>query len=131
MTRGFVTTMSRESLYTMAMLGITPEIQRELKDNYGLEDKKALMVGSLVGAVFATVITHPMDTVKTCMQGDVERKKYSTMMSTGRTLCDEYGVRAGLFKALSWRTAQIFTTFALVNGFKQALAPVCFPQLFE
>jgi solute carrier family 25 carnitine/acylcarnitine transporter 20/29 len=115
----------------MAMLGITPEIQRELKDNYGLEDKKALMVGSLVGAVFATVITHPMDTVKTCMQGDVERKKYSTMMSTGRTLCDEYGVRAGLFKALSWRTAQIFTTFALVNGFKQALAPVCFPQLFE
>ena len=67
MTRGFMTTMSRESLYTMAMLGITPEIQRELKENYGMEDKKALTIGSLVGAVFATVITHPMDTIKTCM----------------------------------------------------------------
>ena len=70
-----------------------------------MESGTALSIGSLVGAVFATVITHPMDTIKTCMQGDVEGKKYTTITKTGQKLCDEYGVRAGLFKALSWRTA--------------------------
>ena len=73
-------TMCRESLYTCAMLGVTPEIQRYLKENNGMESKKALTIGSLIGAVVATVITHPMDTIKTCMQGDIERKKYKGIM---------------------------------------------------
>ena len=67
MSRGLVITLSRESLYSMSMLGVTPEIARELKERYGMDDKVALSAGSLVGAVFAALITHPIDTVKTCM----------------------------------------------------------------
>jgi len=131
MSRGLVTTLSRESLYTMSMLGLTPEIQRELKESYGMDDKVALSVGSLVGAVFAAVITHPIDTIKTCMQGDVERKKYTNILSTGQNLCREYGVRKGLFRALSWRTGQIFSSFVLVNLFKQSIGPVMYPGVAE
>ncbi len=63
-------TLGREGLFTMAMLGITPRIQRTLHA-YGLESNVALAVGALTGSVTAATLTHPMDTIKTCQQGDV------------------------------------------------------------
>ena len=94
-----------------------------------MEDTKALSIGSIAGGIVATVITHPVDVIKTCMQGDVEQSKYTNIRGTKQALIDQYGVRAGLFKALSWRTSQIICTFFLVNYFKQALAPICFPSI--
>ena len=76
LTRGFTTTMGRESMFTMAMLGITPLIQTKLVENSGMEKNSALAAGALTGACFAGTITHPMDTIKTCMQGDLGRVKY-------------------------------------------------------
>ena len=64
MFRGTIMTMGRESLYTMGMLGGTPIIQRMLMENYGIEKSTALAGGSLIGAVCAVVLTHPMDTIK-------------------------------------------------------------------
>jgi solute carrier family 25 carnitine/acylcarnitine transporter 20/29 len=62
--RGMTTTMGRESLYTMGMLGGTPIIQRRLMEDYQVETSVALAVGSLIGAVGSVVVTHPMDTIK-------------------------------------------------------------------
>ena len=42
-----------------------------------------------------------MDTIKTCMQGDVEQKKYKGIVQTGRLLAEEYGVAQGLFKGFN------------------------------
>ena len=97
----------------------------------GYDDKTALSFGALASGIFSTVLTHPLDIIKTCMQGDVEKKKYTSVMATGRNICDEYGVRAGMFKALGWRTLMICTTFFLVNNFKQILAPKVFPHALE
>ena len=74
--RGSIMTIARESMFTMCMLGITPLIQTKLVDASGWEKNKALAAGSLTGALLAGVITHPMDTIKSCMQGDMDRKKY-------------------------------------------------------
>ena len=69
-----------------------------------------------------------MDTIKTCMQGDLGQVKYTDITSTGRLLAEEYGVMQGLFKGLSYRIALISTTFFLVNSFKQRMVPVLFPH---
>lgn len=62
--RGVITTMGRESMYTMAMLGATPVIQSTLIEQYGVETSIALASGSLAGAFISATITHPMDTIK-------------------------------------------------------------------
>lgn len=87
-----------------------------------------LVAGALCGSFFAATITHPMDTIKTCMQGDMGREKYTTVTGTGNKLMAEYGVAKGLFKGLSFRIALIATTFFLVNNLKQQLLPIMYPH---
>mmetsp|Transcript_20689 Transcript_20689/g.42021 ORF Transcript_20689/g.42021 Transcript_20689/m.42021 type:complete len:275 (+) Transcript_20689:83-907(+) len=128
LTRGSLMTMGRESLYTMAMLGVTPIMQRELVERFQMDPSIGLAVGALSGAFFSATVTHPMDTIKTCMQGDVEQKKYTNIRGTGQALVSEFGVAGGLFKGLGWRISLIATTFFLVNKFKQGLVDVMFPE---
>jgi len=127
LTRGMVPSMGRESLFSMAMLGICPVLQRELMHRYSLEENTALAAGALTSSVFAATLTHPLDTVKTCMQGDVAQQRYTSMRGTAALIAAEHGVAKGLFKGLSFRIALISTAFFLVNQWKQVLAPVLFP----
>lgn len=105
----------RESLYTMAMLGMAPVVQRKLHVDYDFQPDVALAVGALMSSTFSATLSHPMDTIKTCMQGDVHQKKYPGVLGTARVLAGEYGVAHGLFKGLAWRITLIATTFFLVN----------------
>lgn len=129
--RGCTMTIGRESMFTMAMLGITPLIQRQLVESGTFDKNTALAAGSLTGACFAGTITHPMDTIKTCMQGDLGNVKYKGIMQTGSLLAEEYGVVQGLFKGLTFRIALISTTFFLVNTFKGKLVPLMFPHVAD
>lgn len=88
LSRGVTMTMGRESLFTMSMLGLTPLIQRALVEKSGMDKNMALAGGSLIGALFAGAATHPMDTIKTCMQGDLHMEKYKGITQTGLfTVC--------------------------------------------
>jgi solute carrier family 25 (mitochondrial carnitine/acylcarnitine transporter), member 20/29 len=127
--RGMATTMARESLFTLAMLGTTPFIQQSLREQYGMGSDQALVIGSLASSFVAATSTHPLDTIKTCMQGDVQREKYRGFTATGRALVQEYGATQGLFKAYTWRMGLIACSFFLVNRFKEAFAPTLFPHL--
>lgn len=72
--RGMICTMGRESLFSMSMLSVTPLLQEALVDKFKLDPNVGLAAGALAGSIFAAVATHPMDTIKTCMQGDIEQK---------------------------------------------------------
>lgn len=127
--RGMTMTMGRECLFTLAMLGVTPAIQRSLTEGSSkMETNTALAVGALIGSFVAATVSHPMDTIKTCMQGDLDQKKYTTVTKTGSKLVEEYGMAKGLFKGLSFRIVLIATTFFLVNKFKEQLVPAMFPH---
>eukprot|EP00633_Aureoumbra_lagunensis_P010094 CAMPEP_0197317260 /NCGR_PEP_ID=MMETSP0891-20130614/46158_1 /TAXON_ID=44058 ORGANISM="Aureoumbra lagunensis, Strain CCMP1510" /NCGR_SAMPLE_ID=MMETSP0891 /ASSEMBLY_ACC=CAM_ASM_000534 /LENGTH=167 /DNA_ID=CAMNT_0042807145 /DNA_START=396 /DNA_END=899 /DNA_ORIENTATION=+ len=127
--RGLAMTLGRESIFTLSMLGITPAIQKELVERSGLDSSSALAGGALSGAIFAATITHPLDTIKTCLQGDVQGIKFKTHAQTFSLLIQEsHGSFLGLFKGLNWRIALISTTFFLVNDFKDRFAPFLFPR---
>jgi solute carrier family 25 carnitine/acylcarnitine transporter 20/29 len=126
--RGVMMTVGRESLFTMAMLGFTPLVQNKLVETSGLGKNSALAAGSLLSAGFAGAMTHPMDTIKTCMQGDLGRGKYAGVIATGKSIAAEYGVAQGFFKGLSFRTGTIATSFFMINAFKQRLEPMLFPD---
>merc|ERR1712167_332127 len=108
----------------MAMLGICPLVQRYMMDSTGLSEHTALAAGALSGSIFAGVVTHPLDTIKTCVQGGLGGTKFKSIAATGQVLCQEHGVAGGLYKGFGWRLGMIASTFFLVNLFKQSLAPI-------
>lgn len=128
LSRGIMMTVGRESLFTMAMLGLTPLVQNKLVETSGLGTNSSLAAGSMLSAGFAGAITHPMDTIKTRMQGDLGRGRYSGVIATGKSIAAEYGVAQGFFKGLSFRTGTIATSFFMINAFKQCLEPIFFPD---
>jgi hypothetical protein len=115
--------MGRESLFTMAMLGLCPVLQREFMDRYSMPEQSALAGGALCASLFSATLTHPLDTIKTCMQGDVAQQKYTSMRGTAASLVAENGIAQGLFKGLGFRIGLISTSFFLVNQWKQILTP--------
>ena len=129
--RGVTMALGRESMFTMSMLGVTPLIQEKLVERSGLDKNVALAAGSLAGALLAGVVTHPMDTIKTCMQGDCAQAKYTGILPTGQAIVAEHGLARGLFNGLFWRISLISTTFFLVNTFKQKTVPLLFPHAVE
>eukprot|EP00038_Savillea_parva_P003560 m.127398 g.127398 ORF g.127398 m.127398 type:complete len:287 (+) comp11210_c2_seq2:89-949(+) len=128
LTRGMIPTLGRESLYTMAMLAMAPLVQSELHTRYGMDQNLALGAGALLSSTFAATLSHPMDTIKTCMQGDVERATYPGVTGTAKVLANKYGVAQGLFKGLHLRIGLIATTFFLVNKAKTIIAPIVFKE---
>ena len=72
-----------------ALLGGLPQETSALTINRfcssGLQ-AMALAAGSLTGALLAGVVTHPMDTIKTCMQGDLGQVKYKGILQRTKTV---------------------------------------------
>jgi len=121
--RGVITTCARESIFTCAMLGVTPVLQRDLQVRFSLGNEQALAIGALTGAFISATVTHPLDTIKTRMQGNI---KGGNIRQEAALVRDEFGY-IGMFKGLGFRIALIATTFFLVNKFKEAIVPVMFP----
>eukprot|EP00954_Amorphochlora_amoebiformis_P001866 145931-Amorphochlora_amoeboformis.AAC.1 len=111
-TRGFVGAAVREGLWTVGYLSIPPQVRNfmrtKMPDTFNSDDK-ARVPAALTGALFACYLTHPFDTIKTCMQGmsttqwsqnrklsmncaffcilgDIERKTYGTFTDTTKKI---------------------------------------------
>uniref|UniRef100_A0A7S2XBM9 Uncharacterized protein n=1 Tax=Lotharella oceanica TaxID=641309 RepID=A0A7S2XBM9_9EUKA len=77
--RGFTGSAVREGLWTVGYLSIPPIVRKFMRAKAPKifdSDDKARIPAAISGAVFACYLTHPFDTIKTCMQGDIERKTY-------------------------------------------------------
>ena len=44
----------------------------------------AKLGGSMAGGIIAASLSHPMDTCKTCMQGDIQKKTYGSLTQVSR-----------------------------------------------
>jgi len=127
--RGMSMTIGRESIYNMSMLGITPEIQSRVVAWAGEGSTNiALGAGALLGATFACVVTHPCDVLKTCLQGDCAREKYTNLADSARLIINRDGLLKGMYRGLTWRIGLISTTFFLVNFFKTLYVPIMFSK---
>jgi len=74
--RGLIGTMVREALWTCGYLSIPPIVRHHLMTEYPdtfTSNDKARVPAALLGGLFACYLTQPFDTIKTCMQGDIER----------------------------------------------------------
>ena len=128
--RGLFPTVCRDSIYVTGMLGVTPVVQAHLVSKYSLNNDLAGLYASIIGGVMAALPSHPLDLVKTCMQGDLCQAKYSTFGATLKAIWAEGGfvrMSSGGF----WRTVNITATIVIANYCTTNLAPVIFPSKFR
>ena len=97
--RGFSSCVVREAIYTAGYLGLAPIAKEYLEKNHEHFAKNQLhasIVGSCVGGTVAAVLTHPVDTAKTCMQSDMAGGTYPNARTALAKVYAEKGVR-GLY----------------------------------
>lgn len=92
--RGFLPTIGRDTICTVGMLGVTPIVQKYLMKNHKLSQESSSFYASVIGGVFASVPSHPFDTVKSCMQADLNQKTYTTFSKTTILLYKEVNLTA-------------------------------------
>lgn len=131
-TRGLVGSSLREGLYTMGYLGLVPWLcgflAGKLPDQPEIVTKSA---AAMIGAIVSGTLSHPVDTFKTCMQGDIERATYTSVRGTLSTIHAARGM-PGFFSGWFWRVpGRQFPSFFLLNELRLRLGPVLFPEHFE
>lgn len=129
MTRGVMTSVAREGAFSAGMLGLAPCASEWLETSCGLNHINASIGGSFLGTI-AVMTTQPFDTVKTCMQGDIHQKTYTSALKTMNAIYKEKGVRR-LYNGWFWRGARMVCTMFWINLISDGLAPVLFPHHFD
>ena len=125
--RGLLPTVARDSIYTTGLLGVTPVFQSHLQETHGFTVVSAGFWASMVGGMLTTVLSHPFDCIKTCMQGDLDQKTYSSVSRTIHTIWAEGGI-SRLFDGCFWRTMNICLTIWIANECRQRLPKLMFGE---
>jgi hypothetical protein len=132
--RGMTMTAGREGVFAAGYLGVGPAVKEYLLESHpetlGRTEGSAAVAAAVAGGVFACFASHPMDTAKTCMQGDLARERFGTVAQTMRTLVQEGGVGA-LYRGASWRCLRQICSVFLLDKARQVLSPLVFPEAFR
>lgn len=132
-TRGFIGAAVREGLWTVGYLSIPPIVRNFMRttmpDTFDSDDK-ARVPAALSGALFACYLTQPIDTIKTCMQGDIERKKFNSFTQTFKTLNAESGVTA-FYRGATFRYGRMVCAVFMLDKLRAMLGPLIFPSAYK
>lgn len=115
--RGFIGAAVREGLWTCGYLSIPPIVRSNLRSTFPDtfdSDSKARVPAALLGGLFACYLTHPFDTIKTCMQGDIEREKFKGFTQTARTVNAESGI-AGFYRGATFRYGRMVIAVGMMD----------------
>lgn len=127
--RGLAMSCGREGVFTAGMLGLGPTLRRQAEEA-GYAKANAAMLGALGGGVVVATLSHPMDTIKTCQQGDVAGETYGSVVATAKTLYEKQGI-GSFFRGYFYRTGRMICAVFLLNECKLKLSPLMFPHHFK
>ena len=119
--RGFSSCVVRESIYTAGYLGLAPIAKDYLvanHDHFKANELHASIIGSCIGGTVAAVLTHPVDTAKTCMQSDMAGTTYPNARTALQKVYAEGGIKA-LYGGGMARTARLCGAFFVINNVRE------------
>ena len=108
--RGFIPASQREAFFAVGYLGLSPRVER-VCDSLDMSPTAGVAAGSIASGVLCAALTHPFDTCKSIIQGDLE---CGGLSATARALYAENGVR-GFFRGYPARAAMICCCFFIFN----------------
>jgi Mitochondrial carrier protein len=131
--RGLAGATIRESLWTCGYLSIPPVVRSYLLEHHADQfptNNAARIPAALLGGLFACYLTHPADTIKTCMQGDVERVTFDTFSKTAATLYSQSGIRA-FYRGATFRYGRMVCAVFIMDYMKDAISHLLYPAAFQ
>jgi hypothetical protein len=110
--RGLLPCVCREAVYTAGYLGLAPVITARLMEGSGLRERPlaASIAGACTAGTIAAVLTHPVDTAKTCVQSDMSAKIWPSARESIAKLVRQGGI-ASLYRGMLPRTARLCGAF--------------------
>ena len=128
MSRGLLMSCGREGIYTAGVLGTCPVFAGQLEAR-GFEKTSAKLLAAIGAGVISASLSHPMDTIKTCQQGDIAGATYGGIGDTFAALMKEGGP-ARFFSVFGFRTGRMICAIGIMNECKLRLSPLLFPHHF-
>ena len=71
---------------------VREKLRQAYPDSLGKTEDSARLFATMIAGPICSFFSHPPDTLKTCLQGDIEGAKYRTYIGTTRTLIAERGL---------------------------------------
>ncbi|OEU09198.1 mitochondrial carrier [Fragilariopsis cylindrus CCMP1102] len=133
LTRGFLGMAVREALWTCGYLSIPPVVRSTLMDNYPTifdTNDKARVPAALLGGLFGCYMTQPFDTIKTCMQGDIERKEFGNFLETAKKIGGESGV-TGFYRGATFRYGRMVCAVFIMDLLREQIGQMMYPSAFK
>lgn len=130
--RGFIGAAVREGLWTCGYLSIPPIVRGQLMESFPDtfdSNAKARVPAALLGGLFACYLTHPFDTVKTCMQGDIERVKFKGFLHTAGVVNGESGF-FGFYRGATFRYGRMVIAVGMMDFLQSMIGPLLYPAKF-
>ena len=131
--RGFIGCAIREALWTCGYLSIPPVVRRTLMESYPdtfTTNDKARVPAALIGGLFACYMTQWADTIKTCMQGDIERSTYGTFTQTAKSIYAESGI-TGFYRGATFRYGRMACAVFIMDLSAEFFAKAMYPGAFK
>jgi hypothetical protein len=131
--RGLMGMAVREALWTCGYLSIPPIVRGYLMTNYAEtfdSNEKARIPASLLGGLFACYLTQPFDTVKTCMQGDIEKQTYGSFTQTAKKLYGDSGI-PGFYRGATFRYGRMVCAVFIMDSLKELIGPLLYPSAYQ
>jgi len=133
--RGMLALGLREGIYCAGFMGILPAVRQYIREHYshtviGRSDDSARLAATFVAGPICSFASHPPDTVKTCMQGDIEQVRFKGYGQTTNVLVAEGGLPA-LWRGIPWRLFRQFCAVFLFDKISAEVAPILFPHAFK
>jgi len=131
--RGTLAMMAREGIYAGSFLGMMPVMREQFRqmypDSIGKTEDSARFSAAFLCAPIGGMLSHPPDTVKTCMQGDIEGLKYKGYTATANAVIKERGMSA-LWAGYPWRCFRQLVALVMFDKIQSELVPKLFPHAF-
>ncbi|KAL3905290.1 MAG: hypothetical protein SGILL_009737 [Bacillariaceae sp.] len=85
---------------------------------------------ALLGGLCACYLTHPFDTIKTCMQGDIEREVYGNFLQTAKKIGSDSGL-PGFYRGATFRYGRMIFAVGIMDLMREKMSKLMYPQAFE
>ena len=129
--RGTTGMAMREGIYAGGFLGVIPVVRSEVQKRFpDLSGDQARLAATAIAGPLCSMLSHPPDTLKTYLQGDIERKTFQEYGSTFQKLVRERGYSA-LWAGAPWRIFRQACCFMLFDKINTDLAPLMYPHAFK
>lgn len=132
--RGTTGMCFREGIYCGGYLGIMPvvreQIQARFSDSIGKTEDSARFAAALIAGPINGMLSHPPDTLKTCLQGDLHGVKFTGYVQSAGILVRESGI-ASLWRGFPWRVFRQMCAIFLFDKVNSEMSRILFPHAFK